>query len=180
MSKSKIVETVERDGARIAIYDTGMERNLDTNAIIRPPTRALITKETALAMRQKRQEKTAALLRQRIREATEKVSTLPLSSSAAAVAEAGGILWDEIVLNAEAYPRDRLEAWLKLGQMAGIIPNAQERAEPEKTDPGSVGALADLVRELRLAIQQQPAPQPGLAGDVIDATATDANDTRNE
>jgi hypothetical protein len=173
---AKIVEKVEREGRIIAIYDNGMERDVERNAIIRPPTAALITKQTTQDMHRKRQEKASRLLRERIRAATEKISDQKIPNSAAAVAEAGGILWDEIVLNTEAYPRDRLEAWLKIGQMAGVISNAKEREEPGKTDPaGTIGALADLVRELRQAVQLRD----GSAGDLIHITADD-NDTRNE
>jgi hypothetical protein len=173
MGKSKIVETVERDGRTIAIYDNGMERDMDRNAIIRPPTSALITKQSTQEMHRKRQEKAANILRQRIREATAKVSSNPVPNSAAAVAEAGAILWEEVVLNQDAYPRDRMEAWFKLGTLAGVIPNANERGGQEKSDTaGTIGALADLVRELRQAVQGQ---RP--AADVINAESTDI---RNE
>lgn len=157
----------------IAIYDNGMERDVEKNTIIRPPTAALITKQTSHDMHKKRQEKASRLLREKIRAATEKVSDQKIPTSAAAVAEAGGILWDEIVLNAEAYPRDRLDAWLKIGQMAGVISNAREREEPGKSDPaGTIGALADLVRELRQAVQTRDVT-------VIDVTVEDT-DIRNE
>lgn len=177
MGKSVLVETIEREGRIIAIYDNGMERDVEANTIIRPPTAALITKQTSHDMHRKRQEKASRLLREKIRAATEKVSDQKIPNSAAAVAEAGGILWDEIVLNGDAYPRDRLEAWLKIGQMAGVISNAKEREEPGKTDPaGTIGALADLVRELRQVMPNKESR----AGTVIDVTATDSNDTRNE
>jgi hypothetical protein len=173
MGKSNLVETIERDGRTIAIYDNGMERDVERNAIIRPPTAALITKQTSQDMHRKRQEKAASILRQRIKEATAKVSANPVPNSAAAVAEAGAILWEEVVLNQEAYPRDRMEAWFKLGQLAGVIPNAKEREGQEKSTGGDVGALADLVREVRLAVQQQTRQQ----ADIVDSTATDI---RNE
>jgi hypothetical protein len=169
MGKSQVIDKIERDGRTIAIYDNGMERDVEANKIIRPPTAALITKDNAREIRAMRQEKAARLLRERIRAATEKISDLPIGSSAAAVAEAGGILWDEIVLNTEAYPRDRMEAWLKLGQMAGVIPNVQERGQQEKTDTErAAGDLAAVARELRRLIVGPADP-----ADVIDADSTD-------
>ena len=168
-----LVETVEREGRTIRVYDNGMEYDMDNKKIIKPPANGPITtRERGQELAKKRHEKTARLLRERIKESTSKISDLKIGSSAAAVAEAGGILWEEIVLNAEAYPRDRLDAWLKLGQLAGVIPNAQQKQEQEKSDAGTVSAVTDLLRELRTAIQQ-----PRQAADVIDIQATDI---RNE
>ena len=131
-------------------------------------------------MHQLRQEKAAQILRRRIKESTEKVSSNPVPNSAAAVAEAGAILWEEIVLagpDAEGvYPRDRLEAFVKIGTIAGIIPHQSARAEAEKniSDAGVMAAsaaLTELVSFLREAVQPR---------ETIEGTATDVNDTRNE
>jgi hypothetical protein len=144
-----------------------MEMDLDRKKIIRPPTAALITKDNARAMAAKRQEKAARLLREAIVTETMDKLEVPHHGSAAAIAAAGGILWREIVLDKDQYARDRLEAFTKLGAIAGVIPNAQQRPEPEKNDgvAGVMAATADLLRELRAVIQPR---------DVVDGTATDA------
>ena len=152
---AQIIDKVQRNGRTIAIYDNGMERDMDDGHFMRPPTAALITKETAQVMKRKRQEKAARLLREKIRAATESVSDIPINDSAEAIAEAGGILWSEIVLDRDAYHRDRLEAFTKLGQLAGAIPNISERGEAEKTDVATavLNASAALVRAMAEAMR---------------------------
>ena len=95
---------------------------------------------------------------------TAAVATLPVRGSAQAVAYAAGQLWTEIVLNDDAYPRDRMEAWEKIGRYAGTLPAAGgQPAEPPQSQPAElVTALATLVRELSAAIQPARA-------DVVDA-----------
>ena len=54
---ANVVETVERDGVKVLVYDNGMERNADNGRMMRPPTSALITPETANVLQRRRQEK---------------------------------------------------------------------------------------------------------------------------
>jgi hypothetical protein len=147
-----IVETVERDGETINVYESGAEYSVTRGHLIKAPPSALITKETARSMAQKRQDKVARKLRERIKLATEKVSDLPIRDSAEAIAEAGGILWDEIVLNPNAYHRDRLEAYTKLGQIAEGIPNASIRQDAEKSNPAAIAALNAGTAQLLAAV----------------------------
>lgn len=152
-----VIETVERDGRTIAVYDNGMERDVNKGHLLRPPTAALITKENANAYHRARQEKTAALLRKRITEATNKVSTLQHAGSASAVADTGGILWEEIVLNPDAYHRDRLEAFEKLGKMAQIIPDARQAGEePAQGAADVLNAATALLTAMKELLHAQP------------------------
>lgn len=159
---------------------------MDEGLIIRGPggkflpgtrTPKPITKETSHIMHQKRQEKTARLLREKIKNATAKVSSEPITNSAAAVAEAGSLLWEEIVLappgTEGVYPRDKLEAFVKLGTIAGIIPHQNARADSEKNNSDAIvlaasTALTELLGFLREANQ----PREVIEGKV--------NDTRTE
>jgi hypothetical protein len=52
-----VVEIVERDGHRIAIYDNGMERDLNRGRLVRPPSNNLITAEKSTEFYRLRVEK---------------------------------------------------------------------------------------------------------------------------
>jgi hypothetical protein len=94
-------------------------------------------------------------------------------TSAGAFAQSGALLYGQIVLNPEAYPRDRIEAWQKLGSVSGVIANENKRGDAEKNDSdagvlAASAALTELVGFLREVIQ----PREVIEGKV--------NDTRNE
>ena len=124
-----------------------------------------ITRENAHTFAQARKEKAASLLRARILEATSRHSDIKLTGSAAAVAEAGGILWEEIVL-ADAkklreaglpavYARDRLDAWQKIGQAAGLLETKQADQRPSDATMTQAGELVlRLLTELRRAVRR--------------------------
>jgi hypothetical protein len=163
-----IVETVERDGHTINIYESGAEYNVTLKKLVKAPPSAMITKANAHIMKQKRQEKAARLLREAIVAETMDKLQVPAHGPAAAVAAAGGILWREIVLGEDVYPRDRLDAYMKLGAVAEII-NTDKRQEPEKTTSAATDAATTaLLNALREALTPR---------DVIDGTVTD---TRND
>ncbi len=166
-----IVETVERDGRKIAIYDTGMERDIEAGRIIKPQSHTIITPQKATEFHRLRKEKTARLLRQAIVSETGDLLQVPTRGAAASVAAAGGILWREIVLNDQAYPRDRMEAWEKLGRHAGILADPREPADntPLAAAAEFTSALADLVRTLRATIQ----PTEAQLHDTIDGDVSD-------
>ena len=140
------VQEIERDGRTIAIYDNGLERDVESGRIVKPAPGALITSENARVIQRKRQEKAAAKLRARILASTQRRSDVKLSGSADAVAEAGGYIWDEVVLGEDVYPRDRLEAWEKLSKYAGVLPADVKRQDVSQAD--TVDAMTSLVREL--------------------------------
>ena len=170
-----IIETIERDGDQIAIYDNGMQRNVTKGKLIHGPTSTLITKENARAIAQKRQEKAARLLRKQIRDATAENLQISMKSSAEAIAVTGGMLWQDVVLNKDSYDRDRIEAFTKLGQISGVIPTPSHRDEPEKNSvavAATVGAavataMAQILADV-LQAQQQIHAQ---SADVIDVDA---------
>lgn len=164
-------DVIERDGRKIAIYDNGMERDAETGRIVKPAPSSLLTSETASLLQRKRQEKAAAALRKRILEATQKRSTVTLSGSAEAVAEAGGFIWDEVVMGEDVYPRDRLDAWEKLSKYAGVLPaDIRRDSDTAQTvaNAAAVGVAVASVMErvLRDVMQAQQ-------GDVVDGEATD-------
>jgi hypothetical protein len=53
------IDTVERDGKLIHVYDNGMERDAGTGQIVKPPAGKPFTPETAKLARRKRQQKAA-------------------------------------------------------------------------------------------------------------------------
>lgn len=148
---SELIE-VREDGSKA--YSNGMVRDA-RGRIITPPTTNRITAKNANEFHRARREKTAALLRQAIVSETGDLLKVPTSGSAAAVAAAGGILWREIVLSPDAYPRDRMEAWEKLGRHAGILadPRAPGDEAPLQQAAEFTSSLADLVKALRDTIQ---------------------------
>jgi hypothetical protein len=136
----------ERNGRLTWVYDNGMERYQDTGRIAAPAPNTIITGEKSTLLHRRRQEKTAALLRQRIRETHNGVMPTQVTTSAAAFAEAGAMLYEQIALNSEAYPRDRLDTWEKLGKYAGDLP-ADVRQPPDQqafAAGAAVGAGAAL------------------------------------
>lgn len=160
---------------RTKVLKNGAVYDLDRGRIVSNPGggTTAITPERSRELKRMRAEKTAALLRKRITEATAKISALEIKSTAEAVAEAGGMLWEEIVLaepgTKGVYPRDRVEAFEKLAEMAEMT--TKNKRESEEKNSGAtefMNAAAEILRELRLAIQPR---------EVINGTATDI---RNE
>lgn len=169
-----VIDTVVRDGRTIAVYDNGMERDLDRGRIIRPPTSALITKENANEYHRARQQKAKARLRAAIKEAHNGKMT-PVKSSAAAFAESGALLYEEIVLNADAYPRDRLEAWKELGKQAEILTDGKDKSdEPGQAAAGFFTAATALLNSMREHIH---ASTDGAIDGLV--TESDISDTNN-
>src|SRR5689334_25087709 len=109
-----IVDTYTKDGDTINVYESGAHYNATRGRLVKAPPSAMITSERSYELKRLRAEKTARLLREKIVAATGKISDLKITTATEAVAEVGGILWEEIVLNPDAYPRDRMEAFDKL------------------------------------------------------------------
>jgi hypothetical protein len=172
---AEIVETVERDGVLVNVYASGLERNAANGHFIKPPPHTLITKENATVLVRKRQEKQAALLRSAIRrEHNAKMSPIA-NSSAAVFAESGALLYSEIVLNADAYPRDRLEAWQVLGKAAQVLADPKDKdAAPTAGAAEAISATTELVRLLREVVKPVRADVPESAsGIIVDGKVTD-------
>ena len=111
----------ERDGVKVRVYESGAVLNDETGKIVKPPEHTLITSENYTLLHLARQQKAAALLRSRIKQTHNNNMPSQVGSSAAAFAESGAMLYEEIVLNSEAYPRDRKEMWETLGKHARVL-----------------------------------------------------------
>lgn len=153
----------------------------DKNGRFAPGTKthAPITKENAHIYRRRREEKAAAALRARILESTRKRSTLPLNTSADAVAEAGAYIWDEVVLGQDVYPRDRLEAWEKLSKYAQVLPSDLKRQDDNTStaQAAALGAAAGAAAALKAVLDDVLASDNinYRKHDVIEATAADSD-----
>lgn len=138
---AKIVRTEERDGHLINVYESGAEYDTTDKKLIRPPASSLITAENVTVFNRRRKEKAAAALRARIVEAHNKKMDV-VKSSAAAFADSGALLYEEIVLNDNAYPRDRMDTWEKLGKYADVLPADIRQVQPEQPATGAVAGVA--------------------------------------
>lgn len=147
MSKANVVETVERDGHQIAIYESGAEYDMTDKRLVKPASGTVITVQNATVFNRKRQEKAAALLRDRIRQRHSAGDMTPVRSSAEAFAESGALLYEEVVLSPDAYPRDRIEAWEKLGKYACVLPADARSGQLSAEQPGTVQQIASGVAD---------------------------------
>lgn len=156
MAKAKVKEVIERDGREIAIYDSGLELDKETGKIVKPAPHTVLTPERATLLHRQRQQKAARLLREAIVTETMDKLDVPQHGAAASVAAAGGILWREIVLSEQAYPRDRLEAWEKLGKYADVLPADMRRGDDQPMQQATelTDAITGLIRAISEATQR--------------------------
>ena len=113
-----------------------------------------ITRDNARQMLQARKDKTARLLRDELAKRAESSGSLKLPGNAgpsAVLAAAGGMLFDEIVLNPSAVARYRLDAWREIGSAAELL---TDRRESVASGGVTVQIGADLARELVAALLQ--------------------------
>lgn len=72
MMPAKIVETIERDGKTINVYDNGMEKDASNGHIVTPPPHVLIKDtENSIALHRARKEKRQAIMVEAANEAVE-------------------------------------------------------------------------------------------------------------
>jgi len=134
-------------------YSDGSVREANGHSLARLPGAQPITSENAHALVRLRQEKAAERLRARIFDETQAVVGEKLDGSADAVAYAGAKLWAQVVLadpSDKVYPRDRLEAWDKIGKQAGIL-SEQKQADAPSIQANNVTVnvlLAQAAQEL--------------------------------
>lgn len=176
---ASVVSEREQDGRIVLVYDNGMERWKDTGRIAKPAENTLLTGERATVLHRQRQEKAAAALRARILDAHNRGDMTPVNSSVAAFAESGALLYEEIVLNAESYARDRLEAWEKLGKYAQVLPadvrNVQ--ADPNTAlQAVTAAANAETARTLERLWRDVAAAQTIQPQEVIDIRSNEQDD----
>lgn len=178
---SKVIEVIERDGRNVLVYESGLERDAESGRILKPAAGTLITRQNSTAYHRRRQEKTAALLRRRITDATNSGLLPPgvpaVRDSAEAFAVGGQVIWEDVVMNADAYPRDRLEAWQTLGKYSRVLPADPRQADADPDESARLNAAAAvmnvqtariLARVLADVKRAQASPPPA----VVDGTAT--------
>lgn len=171
---------MEETQPRTKILKNGAVYDLDKGRIVANPGggKSAITPERSKELRELRAAKAARLLREAIVTETMDALDVPKHGAAESVAAAGGILWREIVLNPEAYARDRIAAYEKLSERAEMT-SEHKRLGDEKTPSSDLaGAVNELTAILRAAMQPR---------DAVDAPADDlpaldagATDIRNE
>lgn len=141
----KVINTYTNEqGEVINEYESGAVYNVSRGRLAKPAAATVIrSREKATEYNRKRQEKTAARLRQGITAAAAAVLPDPVGDSAEAFAAAGAMLFEQIVLNSEAYPRDRMEAFEKLGKYAGTLPaDLRQTADADGGTAAAAGAAA--------------------------------------
>jgi hypothetical protein len=183
---AKVIDTYTNEaGHEIDVYESGAEYNRTLKRLAKPAAHTVITAQNATALNRKRQEKAAAELRRRITEAARQgmpPGTL-IRHSADAFAAAGVQLFEEVVMNSDAYPRDRKEVFEMLGKYAQVLPADMRQAA---TDDGTAAAalhaataaanaqtariLARVFADVK-RVQAQQAQPPAA---VVDAEAVDA------
>ena len=151
MTKKIVREYIhEETGHKIAVYESGTERDTVTGRLIRGASKGMITSENYTSFHLARKEKTQSLLRDAILKVSEGKLKVPLASTADAVAIAGGMLWSDIVLDNTVYPRDRIDAFTKLGKLADILTDGSD--QPTDNSTKLVTALTELVKEVRARV----------------------------
>lgn len=137
----------DEDGDTIQEFESGIIRNHTTGKIIRTSDYHHLTKENAREMGKALQEMYKNRLREEFSARVSKaiygkeIHNIPVD----AVAICGGDLWEEIVMNKNAYPRDRLNAYLALGKQAGIL---QDENYKEESNGMTITLGVELAREL--------------------------------
>lgn len=168
---AKVVETIERDGIRVNVYDNGMEKNADNGHFIKGPNGSMITAENATVFVRQRMEKkrqravagaNAALRRMIDKETGEPAWENPQDMDfIEALAEAQTVE----ALNGGAYASKAAEFVVRV---TGYDERTQG-ADGEKPMIGAadvLSATAELVRLLREAVQPR--------ADVIEGKVTEA------
>ena len=176
MSKAKVVETVERDGRTIDIYDNGMERDVERGRLVRGPANTLITAENATVFYRQRLEKK----RQRARDGANAVLRRIKDK------KTGEPLWenpqgmDFIEALTEAQMEEAMMGGAYATRAAEFVVNTtgynertlEAEAPPASAEAERINAYANLLRAMTEAGIGAP-PQPDAAdGELLDAEPT--------
>jgi hypothetical protein len=137
----------EETGHRINVYESGAEYDADAGRLVKPAAGTVIdSTKKATEYNRRRREKTAAALRRRVTAAMN-AGLLPpgefVNGSAEATAAAGAVLWEDVVMNADAYPRDRILAFETLTKYMGTAP---AKDGTDGTDGTAAAAMRDTAR----------------------------------
>lgn len=133
----------DEKGHVIVKYESGMIRDLDTHSIIKATDNPYFA-DNWREMQMQRKERAAAAMRDEISRQTFGLDDP--HKSIEAVGYMAGMLWKDIAMNPDAYPRDRLNTFLQIGMKAGLL--SDERYN-EATQPGvNVSIGQNLAREI--------------------------------
>lgn len=119
----------------VIVLKNGVMKDPTTNKFISGPTNPPINASNASAMAKRRHELTRQKLAQQLAAVSKETGRI-VTGPADAVADAGGILWRDTVLNDKAPARERRETWLALGKHAGLL--ADQRESADSTAPAPV------------------------------------------
>ena len=172
MAESKLLRQEERNGEIINVYESGAEYNLTRGHLVKPAAGTVIrSPEKATALNRKRKEKMQRLTRARLVETHNGVMPNPVRSSAAAFAEALAMLWEQVVLNSEAYPRDRKEVLDMVAKYADLQPaDMKEQAEDTAAllNAAASAANAEAAATLLRVLEDVQKIQQGKKPDTIE------------
>lgn len=150
--------TDETTGHLVRRYENGMLYDMTTGRIARPPDReyrGIQSAEDARRLRQMQVDRAEEAIAKAIADKTKEHGKIsPLAGPVEALAAAAGILWDEVVLNSRAKPRDRREVYETIGRDAGLRRDARENRDtggPDAPQVLDVDALRAVVAQLREA-----------------------------
>lgn len=148
-------EIVPSEQPKYTVLSNGALRDPVTGRIVKAPTNPPINKENAAELARKRHAMTRAKLAQAI--AAQSIeSGRPISGPADAVADAGGLLWRQTVLNDKASDRERRETWLALGKQSGYLASERDNsadagnnapAPPETVLTNAIYAALSRIRD---------------------------------
>ncbi|HEY6018669.1 MAG TPA: hypothetical protein VIY48_01910 [Candidatus Paceibacterota bacterium] len=132
---AEVVSTYTReDNHIIDVYASGAEYDRTAGRLARPASHTLITAENATDYNRKRREKTAESVRLAIVESTNAgllpAGTPRVNDSSEAVAAAVGMMWEQVVMNSEAYPRDRQAMLEFTARLTGDVPDPRQPDQP--------------------------------------------------
>lgn len=139
----------DENGDLIQRFESGIIRNWSNGHMMKAPDFSPMTKDTYKDIQLMGKE----AVQDRIREEVSAVVTRRLygkeirSMSAQAVGLVAGKLFEDIVMNENAYPRDRLNAFLAIGRQAGLLRD-ERYSETPSSDGLTITMGVELAREL--------------------------------
>jgi hypothetical protein len=128
----------------------GALRDPVTGRIVKAPTVPPINKDNAAELVRKRHAATRAKLANALVIQSRERGRL-VTGPADAVADAGGLLWHDTVLNPAASDRERRETWLALGKHAGMLVDKRE-TDTETPNNGAIPANETLTAAIYAAL----------------------------
>ena len=150
-----IINTIQRDGKTIAVYDNGMERDVNAGRIVKPPDGTLITPERSTEMYRRRME----LKRERIMVGAAKVLERSGDWETPNDLDVVEAIGEAVMENAvDPKSKKQIDAASFILREAGLshVPNVQRENEPAPAGaligtPETLLRLAELIERERSA-----------------------------